>query len=331
MPAGIRFGLSAIKNVGVSAVESIIEQRDEGGRYTSIFDFCARVELRLVNKKTMEALVQAGAFDSVTPDRSTLFGAVEKAIHYGQASKAHRAHGQSSLFDGGKQDSPAASHPQLPKADPWTDYERLANEKAVLGFYITGHPMRKYEREVESFTSARFGDTSTVRAGSTVRVCGIITAIKKKIDKRGNQMAFLTMADFTGKGECIVFADTFKQYQQILLPEAMVMATGKADSNGDMLRIIASEFVPIEKIRDQLVRKIVFYLKTGDADSGTVAELKKICDRHRGKLPCQFDVRDAGEPEPVRLRSPGVGVSLSDEFLEDVTSLIGADAVRLSQ
>jgi len=328
---GIRFGLSAIKNVGVSAVESIIGQRKEGGAYTGIFDFCARVDLRLVNKKTIEALVQAGAFDSVTPDRATLFASVEKAIHYGQAARAHRAHGQSSLFDSGKQGSPAASHPQLPKAEPWTDLERLANEKAVLGFYITGHPMRKFEREVESFTSARFGDAAAVRVGSTVRVCGIITDVKKKIDKRGNQMAFLTMADFTGKGECIVFADAFRQFGRILVPEAMVMATGKADANGDVLRIIANEFLPLEKIREQLVRKIVFSLKTADADAATVAELKKICERHRGKLPCQFDVRDEGVVEPMRLRSSTTGVALSDEFLEDVAGLIGPDAVRLSQ
>jgi len=331
MPAGLRFGLSAIKNVGVSAVGSIIEKRGEGGRYTSIFDFCARVDLRLVNKKTIEALVQAGAFDSVTPDRATLYAAVEKAIHYGQAAKAHRAHGQSSLFDAGKQGSPAASHPRLPGAGPWTDLERLANEKAVLGFYISGHPMRRFEREVESFTSARFGDTSPVKAGTTVRVCGIITGVKKKIDRRGNQMAFLTMADFTGKGECIVFADAYRQYQEFLVPEAMVMATGKADASPDMLRIIASEFVPIEKIREQLVRKIVFCLKAGEADPATVAELKKICERHRGKLPCQFDVRDAGGSKPVRLRSSTTNVELSDEFLDDVTNLIGSDCVRLSQ
>ncbi|HLF14917.1 MAG TPA: DNA polymerase III subunit alpha [Bacteroidota bacterium] len=331
IPGGLRFGLSAIKNVGVSAVGSIIAKREEGGRFTNLFDFCARVDLRLVNKKTIEALIQAGSFDGVTPDRSTLFAAVEKAIHFGQEMKSQSAHGQSSLFESPRHEGAAHVYPQLPKAGPWTDLERLANEKSVLGFYISGHPMRKYEREVESVASARFGDAASVKPGITVRVCGIITDVKKKIDKRGNQMAFLTMADFTGKGECIVFADAFRQYQAILAPESMVMVSGKADPNGDLLRVVAAEIVPIDRVRDLYVRKIVFTLRAEDTDAAKVSALKKICDRHRGKFPCQFDLREAGAPDLFRFRATTVGVSLSDEFLDDVTSLIGADCVRLSQ
>ncbi len=330
-PAGLRFGLSAIKNVGVSAVESVIAKREEGGRFTNLFDFCARVDLRLVNKKTIEALIQAGSFDSVTADRSTLFAAVEKAIHFGQELTAQSAHGQSSLFESSRNEGTTHAYPQLPKAEPWTDLQRLTNEKSVLGFYISGHPMRKYEREVESVASACFGDAASVKSGITVSVCGIITDVKKKIDRRGNQMAFLSMADFTGKGECIVFADAYRQYQALLAPESMVMVSGKADPNGDLLRVVAAEIVPIDRIRDLYVRKIVFTLRAGDTDTATVSELKKICDRHRGKFPCQFDLREAGISDPVRYRATTVGVSLSDEFLDDAANLIGADCVRLSQ
>ncbi len=332
IPSGLRFGLSAIKNVGVSAVESIIARRDEGGRFTSLFDFCSRVDLRLVNKKTIEALIQAGSFDGVTAERSTLFEAVEKAIHFGQEAKAQSAHGQSSLFESSRPGGePAQAYPQLPRAVPWSDLQRLSNEKAVLGFYISGHPMRKYEREVDSVASARFGDAAAVKPGVTVRVCGIITEVKKKIDKRGNQMAFLSMADFTGKGECIVFADAYKQYGAMLAPESMVMVSGKADPNGDLLRVVAAEIVPVDKLRDTYVRKIVFTLRPGESDESTVSELKKICDRHRGRYPCQFDLRETGAPGSVRYRSTTLGVSLSDEFLDDVAGLIGADCVRLSQ
>lgn len=330
-PEGIRFGLSAIKNVGVSAVESIIAKRGEGGGYASLFDFCSRVDLRLVNKKTIEALIQAGAFDSVTPDRATLFAAVEKAIHFGQELRARSAHGQSSLFEGAPQSAGAPAFPQLPKAEPWTDLQRLANEKAVLGFYVSGHPMRRYEREVEMVANARFGDAASVKAGTVVRACGIITEVKKKIDRKGNQMAFLSIADFTGKGECIVFSDTFRQYAHLLAPESMVMVAGKSDPNGDLLRIVASEFVPVEKLRELFAKKIVFTLKPGEADAATVSELRKICDRHRGKVPCQFDVRDPGSAGPVRFRATTVNVSLTDDFLDDVAGLIGPECVRLSQ
>jgi DNA polymerase-3 subunit alpha len=330
-PEGIRFGLSAIKNVGVSAVESIIAKREEGGRYTSLFDFCSRVDLRLVNKKTIEALIAAGAFDSVTPERATLHAAVEKAIHFAQEVRAQSAHGQSSLFESARGECAAPAYPLLPKAEPWTDLQRLANEKAVLGFYVSGHPMRKFEREVEMVANARFGEGAAVKPGITVRACGIITDVKKKLDRKGNQMAFLSVADFTGKGECIVFSDTYKRYAHLLVPESMVMVTGKGDPNGDTLRIVASDFVPVEKLRETFAKKIVFVLRAGEADASTVTELKKICERHRGKFPCQFDLREAGSPAAVRYRSSNVGVSLTDDFLEDVADLIGPESIRLSQ
>jgi DNA polymerase III alpha subunit len=144
-------------------------------------------------------------------------------------------------------------------------------------------------------------------------------------------MAFLSMADFTGKGECIVFSDTFKQYAHLLAPESMVMVTGKSDPNGDILRVVASEFVPVEKLRETYAKKIVFVLKDGETDASTVSELKKICERHRGKFPCQFDLRGAGSSGPVRYRSSNVGVSLTDDFLDAVADLIGPESVRLSQ
>jgi len=267
----------------------------------------------------------------VTPDRATLYAAVEKAIHFGQELRAQSAHGQSSLFDGARHEGASPAFPQLPKAEPWTDLQRLTNEKAVLGFYISGHPMRKFEREVEMVANARFGEAASVKAGIIVRGCGIITDVKKKIDKNGNQMAFLSVADFTGKGECIVFSDTYKRYAHILAPESMVMVTGKSDPNGDMLRVVASEFVPVEKIRETYAKKIVFLLKAGETDAATVTELKKVCDRHRGKFPCQFDLREAGAAGPVRYRATSVGVSLTDDFLDDAADLIGPESVRLSQ
>ncbi len=145
----IRFGLSAIKNVGVSAVEAIVRSRDEKGPFVDIFDFCARVDLHIVNKKTLEGLIQAGAFDSLHSNRAQLFEAVEKAIGHGQNVQEHSGKGQSNLFE--TSSAKIDLKPSLPLVDARKEPEILAREKAALGFYLSGHPLDKFREEIEAF------------------------------------------------------------------------------------------------------------------------------------------------------------------------------------
>ena len=175
---GIRFGLSAIKNVGVGAVEQIVKARGEKGRFHDIFDFCSRVDLRSVNKKTIESLVLAGAFDSMHDNRAQLFAAAEMAIVHGQKAQEQAEMGQSNLFDRGG--TRGVERPILRASEKWSETEKLAREKSVLGFYVSGHPLWKYRDEVDGLATARLGDAASVRQNSTVRVCGIIADVKEE-------------------------------------------------------------------------------------------------------------------------------------------------------
>jgi DNA polymerase-3 subunit alpha len=329
-PKGIRFGLSAIKNVGVNAVENIMKVRQEQGRFENIFHFCGGVDLRLVNKKTLEALIEAGAFDEIDPNRARLFACVEKAIQFGQNSKSHTSKGQSSLFDGGSSTHKRELFPPLPAGKSWSESEKLAHEKGVLGFYVSGHPLRKFAVEIKAFATASFGNPSAVKSGSVIRVAGVVSAVKKKIDKKGNTMAFVTLEDFSGKGECIVFSDSFRQYQTLFQPDSLVLVIGKAEQNGDALRIIVNEVYPMESVREKFTKSVIVSINGGGISDQTIMELRKIAERHPGNVPCVFDVVLPEAGKPLRFQSTKLNVGATDEFIGEVESILGPNSVSIS-
>ncbi len=329
-PRGIRFGLTAIKNVGVSAVENIIKTRTEQGHFENLFDFCNRVDLRLVNKKTFEALIQAGAFDSLHGNRAQLFESIEKAVQYGQNSKSHISKGQSSLFEGGQKEQSMTTYPSMPTIREWNDTDKLSREKSVLGFYVSGHPLLKYEMEMKVFTTAQLGNPSAVKSGSTVRAGGIVTSLKKKIDKKGNMMAFVTLEDFTGKGELIVFSDAYRQFQNILIEDAMVIVAGKAEQSGEALRIITNEVIPIGQAREKFTKSVTLSIRLDDVQPDAVNELRKVAERHRGTCSCYFNVIASVNQPSLRLQATNVNVKLSDEFISDVEEILGPNSVMVS-
>lgn len=323
----IRFGLCAIKNVGESAIETVIHSRTEQGRFENIFDFCRRVDLRLVNKKCLESLVQAGAFDSMSPNRSQFMENLERAASFGQAAQVTHMEGQSSLFDGGPA-SPQAEvrYPAMTPAAPWSEPEKLAREKSVLGFFVSGHPLLKYEQEIKDFSTIRFGDLSGLRNNSTVRACGIVTAVKKKIDKRNNTMAFVSLEDFTGKGECIVFSDPFAKYQALLQPDAMVMVTGKGEANGEFLKILVNEVIPMEKVREKFTKSVILSIDVDEVQEDTILRLRKIIEEHKGSCPCYFNVRSDRSTSMYGTRQ--FSVEPTGSFLQELRDTLGADNVR---
>lgn len=326
-PKGIRFGLSAIKNVGVSAVEQIVESRTEKGNFLDIFDFCARVDLRLVNKKTIESLIQAGAFDSLHENRAKLFGAVEREITYGQSMQEALVRGQNSLFEVGG--AKVQVKPMLSQAEPWSEAEVLSREKAVLGFYVSGHPLLKYNDEVEAFATLKLGQVENLKNNSNVKVCGIVTAVKKKVDKRGNMMAFVSIEDFTGKAECIVFSDPFLKYSKFLDTDSMVMVSGKGELSGDALKILVNEVIPMDALREKFTKSIVLYLNLDQVNEQTVAEMRELMEKHRGKCACYFSLTGGGLEKNSIYFTRRYTVEPSSQFIAAMKQLLGPSAVQL--
>jgi len=325
----IRFGLCAIKNVGESAIDTVIRARGEKGSFENLFDFCRDVDLRLVNKKCLESLVQAGAFDSMGSHRAEYMENLERAAAFGQACQARELDGQSSLFDtGGTSRGANVQYPAMTPAPPWPESEKLAREKSVLGFFVSGHPLLRYEQEIKELANVRFGDLSGFRNNSTVRACGIVTSVKKKIDKRNNTMAFIGLEDFTGKGECVVFSDPYAKYQSILQPDDMVMVIGKGESNGDLLKIIVSEVHPMDKVREKFTKGIIVTIDVNDIKENTIVRLRQVMEEHRGSCPCYFSVRNAHSTTMFQTRR--FSVDASGGFVDEVRQMLGPHSIRFA-
>jgi DNA polymerase-3 subunit alpha len=323
----IRFGLCAIKNVGESAIDTVLKTREAKGAFENIFDFCRRVDLRLVNKKCLESLVQAGALDSMGGDRARNFETAERAATFGQQFQSAAISGQSSLFEiTATANAGSVSYPSLSEAKRWTEAELLAREKSVLGFYVSGHPLMKYELEVKEFSTVRLGDLTEFKDGNTVRVCGIVTGVKKKIDRRNNTMAFVEIEDFGGKAECIVFADSFTKHQSLLQPDSMVMVMGKGELNGDALKILVNEVYPLEKVREKFTKSIVFSFDVNSVHANTIASLRDLMQRSQGKCPCLFSVTDAGTRKVYKAK---IAVDPSGEFVSEARRMLGPEGVKL--
>jgi DNA polymerase-3 subunit alpha len=324
---GIRFGLSAIKNVGTGAVEQIVKARNEKGRFKDIFDFCVRVDLRLANKKTIEGLIQSGAFDSLHNNRAQIFANVEAAIAYGQDLQVQIEKGQSNLFDLGG--AKVTNRPMFRHIEEWPETEKLSREKAVLGFYVSGHPLLKYRDEIDGLSTAKLGEADSVKSNSTLHVCGIIAEIKKKIDKRSRTMAFVTIEDFTGKADCIVFADAFQKYAELLQVGSIVMMIGKNDGNEEAIKVIVNEIIGIDDVRKKYAKGVVINLNLDRMQESDVFDLVKLMEHHQGKCQCLLNISGSGLANNSIYLTRKYTVDPSPHFTDAVKKLLGQETVRL--
>jgi DNA polymerase-3 subunit alpha len=323
----IRFGLVAIKNVGQSAIESVVQARCSKGPFANLFDFCSRIDLRLANRKCLEGLIQAGAFDSLPGHRALFFENIDRAMQFGQSSQNSTATGQESLFGGADSDNPHVSYPPLGDAAPWNEMEKLAREKGMLGLYASGHPLLKYEEEIKEFATVRLGEAGDLKSGATVRACGIVTSLKKKPDRRNNMMAFVGLEDFSGRCECIVFSDPYAKYQDLLVADAIVMVVGKGELNGDQLRILVNEVYPISKVKERFTRSIILSINVDAARETVVQDLRKLLEQHPGNCPCYIALEGAQRARSM-YHSPRYKVDPTDRFQEGAKLLLGDRSVR---
>ncbi len=216
----IRFGLGAIKNVGEKAVKSIEGCREKEGNFRDLFDLCQRVDLRTVNRRVIESLTKAGCFDFSHFYRSRIFQAVNKALEIGNSLQKEKQNNQMDLFSlMAKDDREQAQidySTYYPDIEKWDFQERLINEKEVLGYFLSGHPMESYQQEVEKYHNQEIASLSQLKDRSPVVICGFPALIKHHTSARGNKMAFITLEDLSGRVEVLVFKKVFEKYRDLL-------------------------------------------------------------------------------------------------------------------
>jgi DNA polymerase III subunit alpha len=280
----IRFGLSAIKNVGGSAVESTIKAREEDGAFRSIYNFCERVDLTAVNRRMIESLIKAGAMDSLGGTRSQLFGAIDSAMETGARTLRDRLSGQTGLF-AMMAGTDEHADPPLPKLPDWSEREKLSGEKEMLGFYVTGHPLNEYIDKVRDLATHNGETLEGVEKGAEVTVCGIITGIQRRRNKEGKPWAIFQLEDLMGSIEVMVFTTQYESVLPFLIDDKAVMVKGLGlPEEGMATKVSARDIVPLENARVALPSLISIKVGlNGKADADKAQALSELFLRKRGE------------------------------------------------
>lgn len=328
----IRFGLAAIKNVGEGAVESVLEVRTQDGLFGSFFDFCRRVDLHKVNKRMLEGLIKAGAFDSTGAKRAQLMAVLDQAVEEGAAAQRERELGQISIFGeelNGHTTSTALPTPPLPSLAEWDQAQRLKYERELTGFYISAHPLARYEATMSALSTATTVGLKECPDGGEVKICGIIATVKSMLTKKGDRMAYLTVEDLQGTTEVIVFPDLFRTAGELIVPERIVRITGTIDRGDKGTKIRGSKIEPLAEVQAQSIKRICIRLSDRPEVREQLPRLLDIFRRHPGStsISMSFRTDDALEAETAPL--PHLTVCASDHFVSDVEEVLGKGALSL--
>jgi DNA polymerase-3 subunit alpha len=328
----IRFGLAAIKTVGEGAVDSVLAVRAATGPFKSFFDFCRRVDLRKVNKRMLEGLIKAGAFDSTEAKRSQLMAVLDHAVEDGTAAQRERDVGQTSIFGeelNGHEPSATMTTPPLPAIAEWDQAQQLKYERELTGFYITAHPLTRYEATLKTLATATTADLAELSDGKEVTICGIIATVKAMLTKKGDRMAYLTVEDLQGTAEVIVFPDLFKTAASLIAPERLVRVRGLIDRGDKGTKIRGSKIEPLAEVQTQSIKHIRIRLTDRPEVREQLPRLLDIFKRHPGGATISMLFRTGGALEAETAPLPNLTVTPSEYFMADVEEVLGKGALSL--
>jgi len=326
----IRFGLAAIKNVGEGTVESIVEERESGGKYRSIFDLCARVDMRQLNRRALESLVKAGALDSTGAKRSQMFEVIDKAQEQGNLLQREKESGQTSLFDLLGEDSASVSDQTLPDVEEWQENKLLANEKEVLGFYVTGHPLARFAEALDRFGTAKTSDISSLSDGAAVTMGGILAKIKLQTTRRGDRMAFVTLEDLDGFVEVVVYPETYQKSKGIIMEDVAVMVMGRTAANEGAPRIVANEIFSLEEAPKRLASAVHIRLVTAGLEKPLLKQLASIISSHSGQCDLYLHLVTPREGEVTVKAGARNKVEPSEALVQAAEELLGEETIWFS-
>ncbi|WP_027002168.1 DNA polymerase III subunit alpha [Hugenholtzia roseola] len=311
----IRFGMAAIKGAGEAAVESIIEEREENGKYKDIFDFAARTNWQTVNKRVMEALILAGGFDEFTEIHRAQYFAqtgdktnLELLINYGKSKKDEKDSSQNSLFLGGSKQSQEALTPRFAPATPWTEIEKLNKEKEVVGFYISGHPLDQYKFEIKSLCNTNLSELSEKRGSEALKVAGLITEVSHRTTANGKPFGMFTVEDYNGSAKMALFGEEYKQNKDFLQVGEYIFITGKMEERYNSKG--SYEFRPktLKKLadlkvntRDVSLLQLSIDIQTMPAD--LVTKLDQLFNENRGNCTLKMEFVWRNKEKEVKLNS----------------------------
>jgi DNA polymerase-3 subunit alpha len=330
--SAIRFGLAAVKNVGHNAIESIVAGRKKLGRYRDIFEFAENVDLRLLNKRVLESLIKSGAMDSLGR-RAQLMAVIDSAIERAQKTQRDAESGQHGLFGVFQEDDGPVTHEQLPNVPDWDEHQRLAAEKEILGFFITGHPLEKYSDKLQGLNALGIAEVSAMKASTgkdeTITTAGIISNVRVLKSKRGDFYAQATLEDMSGSVDMIVFPEAYRRLQEkVKLEVPVLVKAGVRVEEGANPKITAADITPLEDAKVPLPRSLRIRIPAEGATEATVDNLHSLFTERKGEARVLFDVERQGDFMVV-MEAEGYNVHPDRNFIARVEELCGRGSVRI--
>ena len=324
----IRYGMGAIKGVGEAALEGIVEERRNGEEYSSLYDFCRRVDMKKINRRVMDGLVKSGAFDELGGHRASLEASLIKATHIAEQYRRDRDSGQNDMFGVIVVDQATVENEPLVEALEWSKEQLLLAEKETLGLYLSGHPIDRYVKELALFIPKRISQLDAPEAKGYKRneipviTAGLIVAIRTMKSKNGGRMAFVTLDDRTARLEVRVFADVYEQYQAALQPDKLVVIQGKIgqDNFTGGLAVTAEVVYDVARAREMCGKALVVKIDNQSDDHGWVDFLKTTMDPFKnGLIPVEVDYRNQDARSVISLGADWK-VTPSDDLLASLES-----------
>jgi DNA polymerase-3 subunit alpha len=338
-PVGvIRFGLCAVRGVGEKAVESVIAERNAKGEFRSLYDFTERVDLRAVQRSTIEALVKCGAFASMNARRSQLLQVLDAAVEAGQQAQNDKRSGQLSMF-GQPEVKTTSSAPAdvLPNVEEFASSDLLKFEKELLGFYITSHPLTEHQSAIDRYTTATTKEALNMSEGTEITIGGMISSVKKKITKTGRSAgmpwAIIGIEDLEGQIEGMVFGDAFaditKRFPDALSNESILFVKAKVDRKRETPTLVVNDVIPIADATSRLTTALALKLDRDRHPADVIPQVKPLLQKHKGNVRVYLQLV-AGDSQKVTMQlSRELQVRPAKALIDDLEMLLGGGAVQL--
>jgi DNA polymerase-3 subunit alpha len=321
----VRFGLAAVKNVGISAIEALIEARESKGAFLSLADFCKKTDLRRVNRRVIEALIKCGAFDFTGISRARMFDAIEAVMDEAGRHQQQQAIGQSGLFD----DMEEHKEQKLPVVPEWKESQLLAFEKESIGFYLSGHPLAAYQDDIKRYATVTTETLDSTPDGKDVTMVGIIASIKPKMTKKGEKMAIVNFEDLTGAVETIVFPDLYKTSHEILLTDTPLIVSGTLDKSEQGNKIKAMRIHLLKDVKKKGTSRVDIHMNATGLTPDDLVKVKDILARYKGTIPVYLRLQNATKKESLISVGKDMRVNPTDQLISELESVLGSGVVSL--
>ncbi|MCC6240304.1 MAG: DNA polymerase III subunit alpha [Phycisphaerales bacterium] len=337
----IRFGLGAVKGVGSKAVEAIITERQKGGDFTSLYDFCERIDSRQVNRSTLEALIKCGAFDGTGGHRAQLMAALDKAIEIGQQALTDKRNGQLNMFAAltpaatGKTVVGAVSN--LPDVPPFSNADQLKLEKEVLGFYITSHPLTEHQASIEHFSTDSTRQAMNRSADTVVTIGGMLSSVRTRIAKSGRsagqKWAIIQLEDLEGSIEGMLFAEKFAELSQrdpaLVSAESIVFVRGKVDRKRETPCLVVEDIISINDAAAKLTTGLLIQLDGATHTSSTIAQIKSRLAASTGGTPVYIELMTSPTRKVLMRADSQLSIRPSIVLRQDLEQIVGSGSATL--